>query len=88
MFVMFSNSCLKQSVDCTLLALPSGWHCVLQAKANVCNVQGAKIELKKMCGGKNKKYRGVDNECRLTRCPFEIWSLCWSPVKMVYFFSV
>ncbi|MBS0644990.1 MAG: hypothetical protein JSR97_00160 [Verrucomicrobia bacterium] len=41
------------------------------------------FELKKMCGGENKKYRRVGNECRLTRCPFEIWSVCWSPVKMV-----
>ena len=31
-----------------------------------------KIELKKMCGGENKKYRRVGNECRLTRCPLEI----------------
>jgi len=44
----------------------------------------AKIELKKMCGGENKKYRRVGNECRLTRCPFEIWSVCWSSVKMVW----
>src|SRR5690554_6289351 len=36
-----------------------------------------------MCGGENKKYRRVGNECRLTRCPFSIWSVCWSPVKMV-----
>jgi len=28
------------------------------------------FELKKMCGGENKKYRRVGNECRLTRCPF------------------
>jgi hypothetical protein len=55
------------------------------AKANVPNVRLAKIELKKMCGGENKKYRRVGNECRLTRCPFEIWSVCWSPVKMVCF---
>ena len=48
------------------------------------------FELKKMCGGKNKKYRRVGNECRpvrqtgrLTLCPLEIWSVCWSPVKMV-----
>jgi len=41
------------------------------------------FELKKMCGGENKKYRRVGNEWRLTRCPFEIWSVCWSPVKMV-----
>ena len=46
-------------------------------------VEQAKIELKKMCGGENKKYRRVGNECRLTRCPFVIWSVCWSPVKMV-----
>ena len=53
------------------------------AKANVPNVRLAKIELKKMCGGENKKYRRVGNECRLTRCSLEIWSVCWSPVKMV-----
>ena len=47
------------------------------------NVRLAKIELKKMCGRKNKKYRRVGNECRLTRCPVEIWSVCWSPVKMI-----
>ncbi len=47
------------------------------------NVRLAKTELKKMGGGENKKYRRVGNECRLTRCPFEIWSVCWSPVKMV-----
>ena len=39
-----------------------------------------------MCGGENKKYRRVGNECRLTRCPILIWSVCWSPFKMVYFF--
>jgi hypothetical protein len=45
------------------------------------------FELKKMCGGENKKYRRVGNECRLTRCPFVVLFLClWSPVKMVYFF--
>ena len=47
------------------------------AKANVPNVRLAEIELKKKCGGKNKKYRGVSNECRLTRCPVEISSVCW-----------
>ena len=55
------------------------------AKANVPNVRLDKIELKKMCVGENKKYRRVGNKCRLTRCPFEIWSVCWSPVKMVCF---
>ena len=53
------------------------------AKGNVPNVRLAKIELKKMCGGENKKYRRVGIECRLSCCPFEIWSVCWSPVKMV-----
>jgi len=42
------------------------------AKQNVPNVRLAKIELKKMCVGENKKYRRVGNECRLTRCPLEI----------------
>ena len=42
----------------------------------------------KKCGWeKNKKHR-VGNECRLTRCPFVIWSVCCPIVKMVYFFSV
>jgi hypothetical protein len=49
---------------------------------------GNKIELKKCAVGKNKKYRSVGNECRVTRCLIVIWSVCfWSPVKMVYFFS-
>ena len=39
-----------------------------------------------MCGGENKKYRRVGNECRLSCSPFIIWFVClWSPVKMVYF---
>jgi hypothetical protein len=60
--------------------------CGLDCVACKCAVCGsAKIELKKMCGGENKKYRRVGNECRLTRCPFEICSVCWSLVKMVYF---
>lgn len=45
----------------------------------------------KSCGGENKKHRRVgpdSNRDRLTRCPFEIWYVCWSPVKMVYFFYV
>ena len=61
--------------------------CRFVGLANVPFAGGNKIELKKMCGGENKKYRRVGNECRLTRCTFEIWSVCWSPVKMVYFFS-
>jgi hypothetical protein len=65
------------------LAFAEGLACAVGAKANVPFAGGNKIELKKMCGGKNKKYRRVGNECRLTRCPLEIWSVCWSPVKMV-----
>ena len=42
------------------------------AKPNVPLVRLAKIELKKMCGGENKKYRRVGSECRLSCCPFEI----------------
>jgi len=41
-------------------------------KANVPLVRLAKIELKKMCVGENKKYRRAGNKCRLTRCPVEI----------------
>ena len=67
------------------LAFAEGLACALGAKANVPFVRLAKIELKKMCGGENKKYRRVGNECRLTRCPFEIWSVCWSLVEMVCF---
>jgi hypothetical protein len=36
-------------------------------KPNVQLVRLAKIELKKICGGKNKKNRTVGNECRFTR---------------------
>jgi hypothetical protein len=59
---------------------------VCRAKPNVPFVRLAKIELKKSAVGKNKKCRRVGKECRLTRCPFMIWSVCWSLVKMVYFF--
>ncbi len=53
------------------------------AKQNVPNVRLAKIEFKKMCGGENKKYRRVGNECRLSCCPVAIWSVClWSLVKI------
>lgn len=66
--------------------LLKGWLCAVGAKANVPFAGRHKIELKKMCGWENKKYRRVGNECRLTRCPFEIWFLCLcSPVKMVTF---
>jgi len=71
-----------------LLLLPEGSACVVGAKANVPFVRLAKIELKKMCGGENKKYRRVGNECRLSCCPIEIWSVCWSPVKISVSFYV
>ena len=64
-----------------------GW-LVYRAKPNVPFVRLAKIELKKMCGGENKKYRRVGNECRLSCCPVEIWSVCWSPVKISVSFYV
>ena len=61
---------------------------VCRAKPNVPNAGWLKIVFKKVRWEKNKKHR-VGNECRLTRCPFVISFLClWSPVKMVYFFSV
>ena len=70
--------------ETALWILPKGWLCAVGAKANVPFAGRHKIELKKMCGGENKKYRRVGNECRLTRCPFLISFLCpWSPVKMV-----
>ncbi len=67
------------------LALLQAWVCESACAACKCaNVRLAKIELKKMCGGENKKYRRVGNECRLTRCPFVVSFLCLcSPVKMV-----
>jgi hypothetical protein len=33
--------------------------------------------------GEGIKNTEVGNECRFTRCPFEIWSVYWSPIKMV-----
>lgn len=77
--------CLKNVTLCVgKLALLQAWVCGTACAACKCaNVRLPKIELKKMCGGENKKYRRVGNECRLTRCPIEIWSVCWSPVKLV-----
>ena len=56
--------------ETALWLLPEGLACAVGAKDNVPFAGGNKIELKKMCGGENKKYRRVGNECRLTRCPF------------------
>jgi len=57
------------------------------AKPNVPLAGWLKIVFKKCGWEKNKKHK-VGNECRLTPCPLGIWSVCWSPVKMVYFFLV
>jgi hypothetical protein len=55
------------------------------AKPNVPLVRLAKIVFKKVRWKKNKKTLGR-LECRITRCPVSIWSVCfWSPVKMVCF---
>ena len=72
------------------LALLQAWVCVSACAACKCaNVWLVKIELKKMCGGENKKYRRVGNECRLSCCPVAIWSVCrWSPVKTSVSFYV
>jgi len=56
------------------------------AKPNVPLAGWQKIVFKK-CGWEKNKKQWVGNECRHTRCPFSIWSVCLcSPVKMVYFF--
>ncbi len=62
---------------------PEGSALCVGAEPNMPLVRLAKIEFKKLYVGENIKYRSVGNECRLTRCSFEIWSVCWSPVKMV-----
>ena len=49
-----------------------GFACVSacgRGKAKCANVGWRKIELKKSAVGKNKKYRRVGNECRVTRYP-------------------
>jgi len=69
--------------ETALWLLPEGLACAVGVKDKVPFAGGNKIELKKMCGGENKKYRRVGNECRLSCCPLELWSVCWSLVKMV-----
>jgi hypothetical protein len=87
--VLLSECSVGALAETALWILPQGWLSAVGAKANVPFAVRHKIELKKMCGGENKKYRRVGNECRLTRCPYVISFLCpWSPVKMVYFFLV
>ncbi|MCO5254152.1 MAG: hypothetical protein M9892_07315 [Bacteroidetes bacterium] len=84
------TDCLFFSGVRECFAFADGLACAVGAKANEPFAGRHKIELKKMCGWENKKYRRVGNEClpvrqtgRITRCPFEIWYVCWSPVKMV-----
>ena len=51
-----------------------------KTKCTICGL--AKIVFKKVRWKKNKKH-WVGNECRLTRCPVAIWSVCrWSPVNV------
>lgn len=72
-----------------LWILPVGWLVRLGQKLMCHLYDDNKIELKKMCGGENKKYRRVGNECRLSCCPVAIWSVCrWSPVKISVSFYV
>jgi hypothetical protein len=61
---------------------------VCRAKPNVPFVRLAKIELKKSAVGKNKKYRRVGKECRLTCCPFVILSVCFGHLSKWFTFSV
>ena len=67
-------------------AFAEGLASCVGAKANVPNVLLGKIELKKMCGGENKKYRRVGNEFRLSCCLVAIWSVCWSLSKLAFHF--
>jgi len=56
---------------------------VCRAKPNVPFVRLAKIVFKKVRLQKIKKHKGR-LECRITRCPVVIWSVCFGlPVKMV-----
>jgi len=66
------NSFFGALAKTALWILLKGWLSAVWEKANVPFAGGNKIELKKMCGGENKKYKRVGNECRLTRCPVEI----------------
>ena len=67
-----------------LWILPKRGLLCVGAKANVPLCGGKKLN-KKMCGGKKKKYRRVGKVCRLSSCPFVIWSVCLClSVKMVY----
>jgi hypothetical protein len=80
---------LRALAETALWLLPEGLACAIGAKPNVPFVRLAKIELKKMCGGENKKYRRVGKVCRLSCCPVAIWSLCrWLPVKISVSFYV
>jgi hypothetical protein len=56
-------------------------------KPNVPLVRLAKIVLKKMRGGKKSKTSGR-LECRFTPCLYVLYSVCFSHVKIVYFFRL
>jgi hypothetical protein len=63
--VLLSECSVSALAETALWLLPEGLACAVGAKANVPFAGRHKIELKKMCGGENKKYRRVGNECRL-----------------------
>ena len=67
-----------------LWILPKRGLLCVGAKANVPLCGGKKLN-KKMCGGEKKKHRGFGKLCRISSCPFVIWSVCLClSVKMVY----
>ncbi len=55
-----------------------------------CAIAGRlKIELKKLCGGENKKYNRVSSVSRSSPCPVKILSVCPCPsVKWFLFFQL
>ncbi|ATA73110.1 hypothetical protein CGC49_07385 [Capnocytophaga sp. H4358] len=82
---MFINAKLKKRWEkMALWILPKRGLLCVGAKANVPLCGGKKLN-KKMCGREKKKYRRVGKVCRLSSCPFVIWSVCLClSVKMVY----
>ena len=82
---MFYKCKVKKALGkMALWILPKRGLLCVGAKANVPLCGGKKLN-KKMCGGEKKKYRRVGKVCRLSSCPFVIWSVCLClSVKMVY----
>jgi len=86
--VLLSVFSVGALAETALWILPEGLVCAVGAKSNVPFAGRHKIELKKMCGGENKKFRRDGKECWLSCCPVEIWYVCWSPVKISVSFYV